>query len=228
LSIAGPNSRKVLQAIVHNDVSNEAFKFMSIAKMNVGMATALVGRVSFTGDLGYEIWCKPEYLCHIFDVLMAAGEPYGIELFGTRALNSLRLEKGYGNWASEYRPVYEPVECGLNRFIAMEKDADFIGKAALGEEMKNRQHYRLSTFIVDSENADAIGNEPIFFNNEPIGWVTSGGFAHAAGVSVALGYVPVDIAQETVGWETEIIGKRVALTPQREPLFDADTKKMRS
>ena len=115
LSIAGPNARELLSKVTRDDVSAEAFKFMDIRRMNIGMAPALVGRVTFTGDLGYEIWCTPEYQRYLFDLLMSEGEPLGIRLFGSRALNALRLEKNFGNWAREYRPVYGPLEAGLAR-----------------------------------------------------------------------------------------------------------------
>ncbi len=227
LSIAGPNARKVLTAVADCDVGPDQFKFMAIREMHIGMAPALVGRVSFTGDLGYEIWCDPEYLANIFDELMAAGKQYGIRLFGSRALNALRLEKSYGSWASEYRPVYDPVECGLDRFVAADKPADFIGKSAFQSNRKNRK-LSLRTFIIDADNADAVSDEAIFFNGEVKGWVTSGGFAHGSGVSVALGYVPAELADETDGWEIEIIGERRTAKLQQTALFDPDNIKIRS
>ena len=110
LSIAGPVARNVLQKVSRADVSNEAFPFMAIRELDLGMAPCLVGRVSYTGDLGYEIWMAPEYQRHVFELLMKVGEEFGIGLFGGRALNSLRLEKNYGSWAREYRPIYGPLE----------------------------------------------------------------------------------------------------------------------
>ncbi len=227
LSIAGPNARKVLAAVADMDVGPDDFKFMAIEEMNIGMAPALVGRVSFTGDLGYEIWCDPEYLTYIFDQLMAAGEEYNIRLFGSRALNALRLEKSYGSWASEYRPIYDPVECGLDRFVAMGKAVEFIGKSALQSNTQN-QKVALRTFVIDAENADAVSDEPIFYHGEVKGWVTSGGFAHGSGVSVALGYVPAELANEVDGWEIELIGDRRKATMQTTALFDPDNKIIRS
>ena len=227
VSIAGPNARKVLQAVTDHDVSHENFKFMAIDDMYIGMAPALVGRVTFTGDLGFEIWCEPEYLNYIFDELMAAGEPHNIKLFGSRALNSLRFEKSYGSWASEYRPIYDPEECGLDKFVAGDKAADFIGKAGQAENKQN-QKYRLRTFVIDVDKADAVSDEPIYHNGEVKGWVSSGGYAHNCQKSVALGYVPVEIADEDDGWEIVIIGKRHKAAVQKQALFDPDNLKMRS
>ncbi|MEP5376883.1 MAG: FAD-dependent oxidoreductase, partial [Hyphomicrobiales bacterium] len=130
LSIAGPNARKALQKLTDTDLSSHAFKFMDIAYMDIGMAKALVGRVSFTGDLGYEIWMEPQYQRYIFEALQTAGADFDLKLFGLRALNALRLEKNFGGWAREYRPIYHPWECGLGRFVALNKSCDFIGKAA--------------------------------------------------------------------------------------------------
>ena len=130
LAIAGPRSREVLAKITPVDLSTKAFRFMDIRRMPVGLASAVVGRVSYTGDLGYELWCEPAHQIHLFDALMAAGAEYGIRLFGSRALNALRLEKGYGSWAREYRPIYSPLEAGLDRFVALDKNANFIGKEA--------------------------------------------------------------------------------------------------
>ena len=228
LSVAGPNARKVLEAVTNHDVSADAFKFMAISGMNIGMANALVGRVSYTGDLGFEIWCKPEYQCLIFDELMAAGAAYDIRLFGTRALNSLRLEKSYGSWAREYRPIYSPAECGLSWFVDTEKEIDFIGKkAAIGNKDHNSAKMRLCTFVVDAKNADPIGDEPIYLDGKAIGWVTSGGYAHASGVSVAMGYVPAEHINEKDNWEVEVIGTRLKATMQSIPLFDPQGSRMR-
>ena len=115
LTIAGPKSRDVLASLVADDLSTAAFPFLSIRRMDVGLVPALVARISFTGDLGYELWVKPEHQRALFEALLAAGEPHGIGLFGARALNAMRLEKGYGSWAREYRPIYTPREAGMDR-----------------------------------------------------------------------------------------------------------------
>ena len=227
LGLAGPKARDVLAAVTREDVSNDAFPFMAIRRMDVGMAPSIVGRVSYTGDLGYEIWMAPEYQRHVFQTLMAAGEAFGIGLFGSRALNALRLEKGYGSWAREYRPIYSPVEAGLDRFVAWNKPVDFIGKAAATAAKADGGRYRLRTFIMDADDADVIGDEAIWHDGSVVGWVTSGGFAHASGKSVAMGYVPKGVADAVSGFEIELLGKRHRATVQVAPLFDADQKRMR-
>ncbi|MCO5163054.1 MAG: FAD-dependent oxidoreductase [Mesorhizobium sp.] len=227
LGLAGPRAREVLQKVTRADLSNASFPFMAIAKIDIGMAPCLVGRVSYTGDLGYEIWMAPEYQRHVFQTLMAAGEEFGIGLFGSRALNALRLEKGYGSWAREYRPIYSPVEAGLDRFVAWNKEAAFIGKASAAAAKANGGKYRLRTFIMEATDADVIGDEAIWHDGRVVGWVTSGGYAHASGRSVALGYVPREVADSTAGFEIELLGRRHKAAVQAAPLFDPEQTRMR-
>ena len=227
LHVAGPNSRKLLEKITDADISSEAFRFMDIQEINIGMVSCLVGRVSFSGDLGYEIWMTPDNQRYVMDLLHTAGEEFDIRLFGLRALNSLRLEKNYGSWASEYRPVYGPLEAGLNPFVALNKEADFIGKNAAVREKEEGGVLRLRSFVVDAKDADVIRDEPIWFGEKVTGWVTSGGFAHNSGVSLAMGYVPKEIADEENDWSIEILGERCSATMQSEPLFDPKGQHMR-
>ncbi|WP_117191713.1 GcvT family protein [Rhizobium terrae] len=228
LSVAGPKARDVLQKLTHLDLSDAAFPFMAIRELDLGMAPVVLGRVSYTGDLGYELWMKPEYQRYLFDLLMEAGAGFGITLFGLRALNALRLEKSFGSWAREYRPLYGPVEAGLGRFVAYGKQADFIGKAPALKERAEGGALRLVTFTVQAQDADVIGDEPIYFHGEVRGWVTSGGYAHASGVSAAMGYVPQEIADEIDGWQIELLGDMLSAKLQPLPLFDHNGTRMRS
>ncbi|USJ22328.1 GcvT family protein [Ensifer adhaerens] len=228
LSIAGPKARDVLESLTHLDVSDADFPFMDIRRMDLGMAPALVGRVSYTGDLGYEIWMKPEHQRYLFELLMEKGAASGIRLFGLRALNALRVEKSFGSWAREYRPLYGPVEAGLGRFVATGKDADFIGKAAAVKEKADGGAMRLRTFVLDARDADVIGDEPIYLDGVVRGWVTSGGYAHASGVSVAMGYVPKEIADRSDGWSIELLGEILPARLQPHPLFDSNGQRMRA
>ncbi len=227
LAIAGPRARELLARVTAADVSNKALRFMDIRRLPIGMASALVGRVSYTGDLGYELWCEPEYQLHLFETLINAGKDLGVRPFGSRALNSLRLEKGYGSWAREYRPIYGPLEAGLDRFVAIDKATPFIGQQAARQEQINGGTRRLRTFIVETTRTDVIGDEPIWFGDQVRGWVTSGGYAHSSGRSVALGYVDKDIAESDGPWNIEILGERFPARMQRVPLFDADGGRQR-
>ncbi len=203
LSVAGPGSRELLQSLVRNDLSNSAFPFLTFRRVDIGMIPALVGRISFTGELGYEIWVSPDYQRALYDLLLTAG----VRPFGGRALNAMRIEKGFGTWAREFRPIYGPYEAGLGRFVALEK-GDFVGRPAAVSERSKGGEMRLVAFAVDAADADAIGDEPIWHDGRVVGWVTSGAYGHRVGRSLALGYVPAALADASAGFEIEIIGER--------------------
>lgn len=231
LSIAGPASRDLLAELTSADVSSEAFGFLDIRRLDVGMVPALVGRISFTGDLGYELWVEPSYQARLFDQLMEAGGRHGIRLFGGQALNSLRLEKSFGSWATEFRPGYDPFEAGLGPFVKPDK-GDFVGRDAVAALRDQGPARRLVTFTVDvpdgPDAADVIGDEPIWHDGQVVGRVTSGGYAHASKASVALGYVPAELATASAGFEIEVLGHRRQATRLDECLFDPQGGRMRS
>jgi dimethylglycine dehydrogenase len=227
LSVAGPRSRELLQSLVDADLSGTACPFMSFRQLDVGMVPALVGRVSFTGDLGYEIWVTTDYQRRLFDLLTQAGGALGLRHFGGRALNAMRLEKSFGTWAREYRPTYGPFEAGLGRFVDLRKPA-FIGREAAAAEKASGGERRLITLEVDARDADASGDEPIWHAGQVVGWVTSGGYGHSVQKSLALGYVNRDVADHTSGFEVELIGERRAAVRLAAPAFDPEGKRMRS
>jgi len=226
ISIAGPNSRALLQQLVDEDLSNEAFPFMSFRSMDVGLMPALVGRVSFTGDLGYEIWVTSDYQRELYDLLMATGRAFDLRLFGGRALNAMRLEKSFGTWAREFRPIYGPYEAGLGRFIDLNK-GEFIGRSAAAAEKQRGGERKLIALSVQAGDADAIGDEPIYHDNSVVGWVTSGGYGHSVGQSLALGYVGIKHADST-NFAVEIIGERRPAVRLTQPPFDPAGARMRS
>ena len=143
-------------------------------------------------------------------------------------MNALRLEKGYGSWAREYRPLYSAVEAGLDRFVALGKDAPFIGKESAASERASGGKLRLRVFVIDADDTDAIGDEPIWRDGEVCGWVTSGGYAHGSKVSVAVGYVPKAVADERDGWSIQILGRHFPARLQPRPLFDPDGKRLQA
>ena len=197
LSVAGPRSREVLQSIAPDlDLSTEAFPFMTFRKVDLGMTPVHLARINYAGDLGYELWVTPEYQRELFDRIVAAGEPHGLRLFGMRALMSLRLEKSYGTWFREYRPIYTVPEAGLGRYVRL--DHEFIGRAAYEQQVAAGPERRLVAFVVEpdpDDPADVIGDEPVWHGDEVVGWITSGGYGHHVGQSIALGYVPTALAE---------------------------------
>ncbi|WP_118134340.1 FAD-dependent oxidoreductase [Oceanicella sp. SM1341] len=219
--IAGPRAREWLGRVAHGDVGG--LRFMDAREMDIGPVRALVQRVSYTGDLGYELHVDWESQLALYHALMAASEGLGAKPFGMRAMMSLRLEKFFGSWLREYGPDYMPGETGLGRFVDHARGG-FIGAEAAAAEMPAR---RLCAFVVDADEADVVAYEPIWIDGAVQGFVTSGGYAHHAQASVALGFVPVERAREGLQAEIEILGR---LRPARlvtTPLFDADGARMR-
>jgi dimethylglycine dehydrogenase len=230
LSIAGPLARKVLEKITDADVSNEAFPFMSFRQMEFGMIPAMIGRLTYSGDLGYEIWVAPEFQLALFDRIMQAGKEFDLRLFGLRALLSLRLEKNFGTWYREYRPIYTPAEAGITSYVKL--DHDFIGKAAYEAEIAKGPDRKLVMFEVSvnpDDPADVIGDEPVWHDGKVVGWITSGGYAHYVKKSLAMGYIPAGLAVDgATGFEIEIIGERRPASLLFEPSFDPQGERMRS
>ncbi len=226
LAIAGPRSRELLSRLTGDDVSNAALPFLSFRAMDVALLPAHVGRISFTGELGYEIWVPADCQLALYDAILAAGADLGLRHFGARALNSLRLEKSFGNWAREYRPIYTPAEAGLDRFVDVAK-ADFIGRDAVLRDRERRPARRLVTLVVDATEADAIGDEPVWHDGEVVGWITSGGYGHCVGKSIALGYVPAAVAAASSGFEIEMLGERRPASLAPQPLHDPTGERMR-
>ena len=226
-AIAGPASRELLGRIASADVSAAGFPFLAFHSIDVGMSRAWVGRISFTGELGFEIWVPAEAQCALYDRLRRAGTDLGLRHFGARALNSLRLEKSFGNWAREYRPIYTPAEAGLNRFVDVGKQ-DFIGRAAVIVDRERAPGRRLVTLVVDAGDADAMGDEPVWHQSKVVGWVTSGGFGHCVNRSIALAYIPAALAEHTDGFEVEILGERRRAQRVAHALYDPSGQRMRA
>jgi dimethylglycine dehydrogenase len=225
--IAGPKARDLLARVTRADVSNEAFRFMDVKRLTVGMADCIVQRVSYTADLGYEIYCDQMSVRHLWQVLTEAGHDLDLRPFGMRAMMSLRLDKFFGSWGREYSPDYTPAETGLDRFIRWNKPADWIGKAAALEEKTEGPKRRLCAFVVEADGADVVAWEPIWLGGLVVGFCTSGGFAHGSGKSVAMGFLPADSVAEGLAVEIEILGERRPAVLVTEPLFDADGTRMR-
>ena len=159
-ALAGPKSRELLARVANEDVSATALPFFTIRRMDIGCTSALVARVSFTGELGFEIYVDAEGELATYDALVQAGADLGLVHFGGRALNSLRLEKSFGAWLREYTPDYTPRQAGLDRFIDFGKD-DFIGRDAALRQREEEPLHRLVTLTVDAADADAYGDEPV-------------------------------------------------------------------
>tara|TARA_R110002072_G_scaffold3318_18_gene24299 strand:- start:1504 stop:3921 length:2418 start_codon:yes stop_codon:yes gene_type:complete len=223
--IAGPRARDVLAAATRSDTSE--MKFLDVRRMTVGSADCIVQRVSYTGDLGYEIYCDPMVQRALWQVLWDAGQPHGMVPFGMRAMMSLRLDKFFGSWMAEFSPDYTAAETGLDRFISFKKNTAFIGRDLAEAERATPPARTLVAFEVDALDADVHGYEPIWLDGEVAGFCTSGGYSHFAGKSVALGFVPAARAQDGLQVEIEILGNMRPATVISTPLFDPDGARMR-
>ena len=215
--IAGPQAAKVLQACTTANVAD--IKFLDVIELVVGSTACLVQQVSYTGDHGFEIYCDPMAQRALWDTLWKAGQPYGITPFGMRAMMSLRLDRFFGSWLSEFSPDYTAAETGLDRFIRFSKNTDFIGRSAAEAERLTPPERQLVVFEVEARDADVVAYEPVFINGTVQGFCTSGGYSHHAEKSIAFALVPRAAVTDDLRVEIEILGQ---LHPARrilEPLL---------
>ena len=219
-NIAGPKSRKALKRLTNTDLSNETFRFTRSRTIDVAGIECLAIRVSFTGDLGWELHCAETDQKALYSVLIRAAKECGGGPVGGRALGSLRIEKGYGSWGREYSQEYWPQEVGLDGLIKLDKD--FLNKEAYLSVKDNACREVLSMFEIDiSEDADATGGEPIFTpDGQPVGRVTSGAYGYSVGKSLALGLSNPRVAQPGDSVEVFILGKPHKAVILSEPPFD--------
>jgi dimethylglycine dehydrogenase len=224
-ALSGPRSRQLLARITREDVSASGLRFRDVRRCVVGAVPATLLRISFSGELGYEIYCAPQYQLALWEHIEAAGRDLGLALYGARALMSLRLEKNWGVWTLDYRPDYTAAESGLEAFIDWQRD--FIGReAALAEKARGPER-RLVSLIVESVDRDVVGDEAILGDGRCLGHVTSGGYAHHIGRSMALGYVPADAAEDGTVLEVEINGERCLARVVAAPPYDPSGARMR-
>ncbi|RUX52227.1 FAD-dependent oxidoreductase, partial [Mesorhizobium sp. M7A.F.Ca.CA.002.09.1.1] len=192
-SLAGPNARMLLERLTHQDVSHEAFGFLACKTLDVGLVRAKVGRLSVIGELGYEIHCQANEHAGLRRALLTAGKYLGVTEYGFSAVNSLRLEKSFGIWSREFTQDYTPDETGMDRWIAFDK-GDFIGREAARKELKASSRRTLVTLEIDAADADASGYEPVWYRGKLAGFVTSGGYGHTVGKSLAMALVEREVA----------------------------------
>ena len=224
LTLAGPRSRDLLQRLSRDDLSREAFPFFRARHVEVAGAKMLALRVSYVGELGFELHHPLELQSVLYDRLWEAGADLGLVDFGYRALESLRLEKAYRLWGADMSADYTPLEAGLDRFVAFDK-GDFVGRDAL---LARTPRIRLSTLVVHADGADAHGYEPVYANGELISYVMAGGYGHTVEQSIALAYLPLELAADGAAVEVEILGERRPARVVEQPLYDPAGERLRS
>ena len=225
VALSGPRSRELLQRITREDVAPEAFRFRDVRMTFVGGVPVLMNRISFSGELGFEIYCRPQYLVRLSEAIEDAGADLGYRWYGNRALMSLRLEKGWGAWGLEYRPDFNAVESGMDAFI--DWDSEFVGKGATLKFRQAGPSRKLVTMTVDSP-IDVTSDEAVLKEGRAIGYVTSGGYAHHAGRSMAMAYVDTEHSGSGSALQVEILGEFHEGIVQGAPLYDPEGSRMRS
>ncbi|WP_270730064.1 GcvT family protein [Shimia sp. Alg240-R146] len=228
-NVAGPESRALLQRLTNTSLETKDFPFMRSKRIDLAGINVLALRVSFTGDLGWELHCAEADQAALYAALLEAGKAIGAGPVGSRALMSLRVEKGYGSWSREYSPEYWPQEVGLDRLCKMQKD--FLNKSAVASVLQNAPREELVLLHleegdVSASNADATGGEPIFKDGKGIGRVTSGAYGYSVGMSLALGYVKGAGAGDQV--EVMVLGKPHKATILHAPPFDPKGDRLRA
>jgi len=225
IGLAGPKSRDLLSRITRDDVSAEAFRFRDCRMSFVGGVPVILNRISFSGELGYEIYCRPQYLIKLAEAIEEAGADLGYRWYGNRALMSMRLEKGWGAWSLEFRPDFNAIEAGMDGFINWNKD--FVGKDATLRFKTEGVARQLVTVTVDSP-IDVTLDEAVLKDGKAIGYITSGGYAHHMGQSMAMAYVETEYATPGTVMDVEILGEFYPIRVLGEPLYDPEGRKMRS
>jgi dimethylglycine dehydrogenase len=227
LGVVGPKAREVLQSLSEADVGSESLPFMGALDARIGPAPARVLRVSYVGELGFELHHPAECQPALYRALRKVGSVHGMRMVGARAVDALRLEKGYRSWRRELSPEYGPDEVGVGRFVAVDK-GEFIGRDAVLAARDKGFTHRIATLAVEAEDADALGSEAVFHNGDLVGYVTSGGYGRRVGTSLAAAYLPAELAEPGVEFDIEILGARRPARAVSDPLYDPTNRRMRA
>jgi len=225
VNLCGPRARKVLSEVAEEDVSNEAFPFATAYHITIGAAPVLAVRIGYVGELGWELHIPTEYAAHVYETLRAAGEPQGIRDVGYRAIESLRLEKGYVYWSADVTPDYSPFEAGLGFRVHLKSKGDFLGRAALEKQKAEGVTRRLCTFTLAGE-IPVFGGETILKDGAVVGLVSSAGFGPTVGKTVLYGYLPEALAGE-VSFEVEAFGQHYTAERVAGPLYDPQNERLK-
>jgi 4-methylaminobutanoate oxidase (formaldehyde-forming) len=224
----GPRARDILAATTRDDVSDAGFPFLTAREITVGSVPLLALRVTYVGELGWELYAPTEYGRALWTTLWEAGRPHGMVAAGYRAIDALRLEKGYRVWSSDITPDETPFEAGLGFAVAFDKETEFIGRDALVAAKGAGPRKRLRCLVLDDPGSVCLGNEPVRVDGDIVGRVTSGGYGFAVERSIAYAYLPPDRAAIGTRGEVEVFGDWVGFEVAREPLYDPEGARIRA
>jgi 4-methylaminobutanoate oxidase (formaldehyde-forming) len=226
--IWGPRAREVLQPLTPQDLGNEAFPYMALRETTIGYVPVRMMRVTYVGELGWEIYCPAEYGLGLWRALWEAGQPHGVVAGGYRAIDSLRLEKGYRVWGADITPDETPYEGGVGFCVKLDKVGGFVGSGAVETAEKLGPRALLRCLTLADPRSIALGNEPVRVGGEIVGRVTSGGYGYTVERSIAYAYLPPDRAEPGTAVEVEIFGRWVEGEVASEPLFDPKGERVRA
>jgi 4-methylaminobutanoate oxidase (formaldehyde-forming) len=232
LVIMGPKARQILQPLMREDLSNATFPFATARELVIAGAPALAVRITYVGELGYELHVPVEFAASVYDAILAAGAPYGLQLAGYRAIETLRLEKGYRAWGAEIGPDHSPLVAGLDRFVKLKTGLSFRGRTAL-EVQRAGPLPRLLAGFTAACDVVLLGRETIYRNGERVGWLTTGGYGHTIGRAIGYGYIrsAAGVDSEFVmsgDYTLEVAGERVPARPFLKPPYDPEGLRVRA
>ena len=227
LGLWGPAARDLLQPLTDADLGNEAFPYMRARQLSVGHVPCLAVRVTYVGELGWELYCPTEFGRRLWDTIWEAGADHGLVAGGYKAIDSLRLEKGYRVWGADITPDETPYEAGLGFAVKLDK-GDFLGRDALVAAREKQLERKLACLVLDDPRSVALGSEPVRMDGEILGRVTSGGYGYSVERSIAYAYVPADSAEAERAVEVEIFGDWVPGRIADEPLWDPAGERIRA
>jgi 4-methylaminobutanoate oxidase (formaldehyde-forming) len=227
LGLWGPSARSILQPLTEADLSNEAFRYMRAQELSVGPVPCLALRVTYVGELGWELYCPAEFGLRLWDVLWEAGRPHGLVAGGYRAIDCMRLEKGYRVWGSDITPDVTPYQAGLGFAVKLDKGSDFIGRDALVAARDAEPGEQLACLVLDDPRSVVLGEEPVRVDGRIRGRVTSGGYGYTVERSIAYAYLPAANAAVDTPVEIETFGEWIPGRVAGEPLFDPEGSRIR-
>ncbi|MFZ5909743.1 MAG: GcvT family protein [Chloroflexota bacterium] len=227
LGLWGPKARKILEKVTTDDVSNEGFPYMTAKRITVGDVPVIASRVTYVGELGWEFYCPMEYGLRLWDTLWEAGQPEGMVAAGYKAIDTLRLEKGYRYWSGEISPDYTPYEAGLGFAVKLDK-GDFIGREALLKAKQEGLKRKLVCMSIADDRTIALGKEPIRSGEQAIGWVAAGGYGYSVQKSLAYAYLPIEHCKVGGKLTIEFFGERIAAEVIASPLWDPKGERIKS
>ncbi len=226
VGVWGPNARELVQELSPDDLSNEAFGFFKARRIYIGEVPVVALRVSYVGELGWELYAPADMGLRLWDLLYRAGQPLGVIAAGRGAFSGLRLEKGYRSYGADMTSEHDPYEAGLGFAVKPDK-GDFVGREALLGRKEEGPRRKLSCLLLDDPNVVVVGSEPVYSGATPVGYVTSAAYGYSIGQSIAYAWLPPALSEEGQKVEIEYFGQRHGATVADEPLFDPAMKRMR-